>query len=411
MNDPVTADLASLDRLVARAALALRDGAPDVLEGVYRDAARQSTFDALAAIDHPLAPHVAALTIARVIGNAVEVALAEPTQLPSELPRGVTSGHVSVDGALLEVTASSSLEASRAWLEVAARASTRASDAASARAEIEEEAAKRLRAVPDGALVDRADAFLDRTADLAASIAREPAAFLSIASARSAGDGWPRKPSIQFLLEAFGSDVKAKRTIERIAERARSKHQPTIVVGASTHMRSLAAWAFDWHARMPGDRPFAERHDPQWTAAHGSALLVSSALASVPFQRRALGLGDRVARAQARALDTSRLVAARMAAARLLAPDAERGERLFGRAIDPKLRRILPRPKRDERGRFRAWLDLASLSNAARSTHDEDWFRNPRFWEEMAIRFASPPDPSELPSSDALAAMFVERLA
>src|SRR5207248_1960172 len=132
---------------------------------------------------------------------------------------------------------------------------------------------------------------------------------------------------------------------------------------------------------------------------HASSILVASALASPHFQKRALGNVERTARAQARALAVTGLFAARTDAARILAPTSERSERLFGRPLAP----IVPRAAIDARGRFRAWLALPALLHRAVSLHDDDWFRNPRFWEEMAIRFASPPEP--LPDGD-LAKLF-----
>jgi hypothetical protein len=407
-----TLDLVALDRLIGRASFALLDGSLDLLGGVYREAAKQSTFDALRSVAPALAAHVAHLTIARVAGGDFDEAMKEPS-VSTDLPRVATSERTaSLEGALLEMVAASSVETAREWLSIASKAATTPADAARKHAEIAGEAARRLSVVPDAALANEADSFLDRTSDLARSIAIEPAAMLRAASAQEAGDGWPRRATVQFVIEAFGADLKARRTIERIADRARTRKEQRLVIGASSHVRAIAGFAFDWHARMPGEGPFTKRHDPQWTGAHGSALLVASALATMPFQKRSLGTSERIARAQARTLDVSGLLTARMAAARILEADLERGERLFGRPIHAALNRVLPRPRRDASGRFRAWLDLPALLQGAQSTHDEDWFRNPRFWEEMTIRFASPSaSASAPPSAAALASIFVERLA
>ena len=409
-------DLALLDRLVGRAALALLEGDGELLETVYREAAKQSTLHDLAAVDHPLAPHVAHLTIARIADPTerdFSNAIREPSAPAQSLPRAVTSGPlVSVLGALMESVGASSLEASRAWLAVATDASTAASDAARTHREIAEEAARRLDVHADSAVASKASAFLTATSDLAhATAGSEPAAVFTLASARTAGEGWPRKASVRFVIEALGTDPKARRTIERLAERARTRQKLPALLGAASHMRVVRDFAFGLHARTPGDAPFAERHDPEWSGAHASALLIASALSIPHFHKRALGCGERTAQAQARALAVTGLIAARTDAARLLSPDVLRSERLFGRALDARLAAIVPRPRRDAHGRFRAWLAFPALLSSAITTHDEDWFRNPRFWEEMAIRFASPGAPSQEPKEGALAAMFERRLA
>jgi hypothetical protein len=402
----VITDLGAVDRLAGRAAHALLDGQGDLLETAFREVAKQTVHAALVPLSPKLAAHVAHFTVVRIAGpsmRALDAARSAPSSTVSNLPRTQTKEpRVSIADALLEALAARSLEAARAWLAVVQESSTPAIDAERHLREIATEIEKRLGLSDDRELAGAAESFLAKTNELALSIADEPAAALLLANARSAGEGWPRRPSPQFAIEAFGSDIKAKRTIERLASRSRRTFGDPI--GAASHLRAMRAMIFDWHARSPGDAAFSARHEPEWTEAHASSLLVASALASPAFHKRALGCVARTARAQARALAATGLVAARTDAARILAATEERSERLFGRPIAP----IVPRPRMDARGRFRAWLALPALLDRANALHDEDWFRNPRFWEEMEIRFASPPEPiagGDLPK------LFEERLA
>jgi len=147
------------------------------------------------------------------------------------------------------------------------------------------------------------------------------------------------------------------------------------------------------------------------TGAHRVGLLFGAALMEPAFHRRILACSARIARAQARAIALSAFLRARFDAARVAKIDpGERAELLFGKPPRADLARVLPRPLRDAGGRFGAWLALPFDRDGALDRHDEDWFRNPRFWEEITIRMSSANEDVES-DARALSRWFEARIA
>lgn len=409
-------DLASLDRAVqaAHAALAAseRDGtAPGDVLAAYRPVSGKAAYDALCAFPEgreralavALARHVSFLTIARVAGPARrELVLVRRDQglvPPDGLPRVRTTGNLaSLDDALREALAASSVEASDAWLDVGARAAPRVIAAERRCLEVENEVRARLGvpAEPD-ATAGSANAFLESTAELTRAMVREGAgsvsagAMLQIAVARAAGHGWPRVANLDAIVGTFGPGAAS---MGRLAERV--VLSPVELLGASSWARAYARVGFALHARARSVVPFALRLGPEHLAAHRTGLLVASALASRVFHSRALDCGDRVARAQARAIALVALLAARTDASRVSTFEpARRAELLIVGTAPNDVAAVLLRRRADASARWSAWLALPSDLAAAVERYDEDYFRNPRFWLEVAVRAASTEEPIE----------------
>lgn len=428
-------DLAALDRAVeaAHAALAAaeRDAvAPGDVLAPYRPRFGKTTYDALSAYPEgrerslavALARHVAFLTIARVVGPAThELDLArrhEQLVPPDGLPRVLTAGNmVSLDGALREALAARSVEVSDAWLGVGARAAPAVIAAGRRCREMEIEAGARLGVAAErDATGASADAFLECTADLVRAMVRgatgrvSAGAMFEVAVARAAGEGFSRVASLDAIVGTFGPGVATMGPLVR-----RVVLPPVELLGASSWVRSYARVGFELHARARSVVPFALRLGPEHLAAHRTARLVASALASRTFYTRALGCGDRIARAQARAMALVALLAARADAARVSTFEPARlGELLFPGTAARDLAAVLLRRRRDASARWRAWLALTSDLRAAVERHDEDYFRNPRFWSEVAVRVASTEEPlggDEAARGAALAAELERRVA
>jgi len=257
-----------------------------------------------------------------------------------------------------------------------------------------DEAAKRLDfAAFDPALEAAATDFLRATGDLSREAVGK-SDLLAVALARHAGEGWPRTPSLHFALASLPGARK-------LADRARPRGVSLSAFGAASHARVFASLGFDLAMRTPADAPFSLRQDPELSAAHQIALLMAAVTIEPAFHARVLRCGARVAAAQSRALAAAALIAARADAARILRAE-EATEIFWGRPF-------FLRPRLDAAGRFRAWLALPALLAEVVSRHDEDWFRNPRFWDELAIRIATPAEP--LKNRPSLAAAFEARLA
>jgi hypothetical protein len=361
-----------------------------------------------------LARHVAFLTITRVTGSvAHEVWLARRearVAAPDGLPRlaGVgtaektaakpTGVRVSLDDAVREALFARDAAARDIWFDTARKATAPVLAVERRRREVEIEARARLGAPEeDRATAASATAFLERTRELTHAMVREAAktaptagVVLEVALARGAGEGWPRAPSLGAISELFGP--AARPAVSAVLTRAggNSPFLRSTLLGASSWARALAHVGFAAHAGARSTVPFALRLGPEHFAAHRTARLVASSLASPAFHVRALGCGERVARGQARSLALVALLAARSDAARVSTLEPREKEELLFFASKPgDLAAVVPHPEPDAPARWRAWLALAGDLARVIERHDEDYFRNPRFWSEIAVRAGS----------------------
>jgi hypothetical protein len=453
MADTPVSDLPSLDRDVARGAAALgkwraamaRDPkaheGEDPLEPVRRVAGK-STWDALgelspSAADAPLRDAlrewVAALLQAR-IGRDDEarwsvVAGEDGARFAGE-PPGPTSWRKAWRGV---VTARTSGHA-QLWLDAAAAVGPRLADVARERAAKRVEIATRLgfgnpweAIVPGkrGELRSAAARLLSSTDDLSRAVWQPvvrtdggPSAVLHAAVAREARHGWPARLGVRWLHDTFGPAMSGLRPVI-----------PTLpeALGASSFMRALGVLGYAVRlAAIPRAAPFALAHEPGARTSHRLAFVFASLAADPEWQVRSLGVGRDTANAQARVLARTMLLDARLHATRLLLGDdadlaprdrfEELTGRLFGRALDPRLRGAWPAARDDEPARFAALVEAPPMREDLRDRFDADWWRNPRAWAHLRAVSALPVRaPIEAPaldvSVDALARAFEAVLA
>ena len=64
--------------------------------------------------------------------------------------------------------------------------------------------------------------------------------------------------------------------------------------------------------------------------------------------------------------------------------------RLFGSALDARLRGAWPAARDDEPARWLGLLGAPALVRSLREDHDVDWFRNPRAWTHLRALGAGP---------------------
>jgi hypothetical protein len=445
MGDARAQDLLSLDRDVAlgRAALAqwrvdlARDpdahADEDPLEAVRRVAGK-STLDALAALapsaaDVPLRDAlrrwVGALLQARVAGPddvAIARAASRPTgRLDVKRPR-----RVSWREAWRGMAGASSPAELSLWLDAAAEAAPTLAELARARASRRVEVARRLGVehpwtlvvpIDVGVLRDVARRLLDATDDLARAVgqpaSREAtgmAAAIHSAVARDAGEGWPAQLTARWLGDVFGAGPRGLRIDLAPLPAA---------LGAASFTRALMAFGFAVRSAAPASSvPFALAHEPAFVGAHRLGFVFGALGADAEWQRRALGVGRRVAFAQSRVLARSALLDARLHAARLLLGDDaavaprdsfdEIGARLFEGGIPARLRGAWPAAREDEPARLIALIESLRFAEALRDRFDSDWYRNPRAWAHLRALGTTP---AHEPIDAAALAGQVDRLA
>lgn len=246
--------------------------------------------------------------------------------------------------------------------------------------------------VPCPEISDVARQFLDLTRDAfsnevgAGSLAR----LIGIALAEDAREGWPARVSERSLNAMFegtrlfdGLDLDPGQLPQTLA--------PASFLRALTRLG--AAWV---DSTAPLRQPFAIRHDAYGLRRYMIGALFASLPLSESFLRRRLGLGRDSARAEARAIAKSLLIALRLAALRVLL----RGPALLGKAafleafeaesartlgvpLLPHVAGVLVRIEVDDAQRFAGALLAADRHERLISEHDEDWFRNPRAIEQL----------------------------
>jgi len=445
-------DLAALDRDVARAVEQVErwredlGGNPenrrthDPFEGVRRASAK-STRDALgdfgpSTADIPwrdaLMQWVATLLQTR-LGLADDLERAREIAVARGRFNGVPARLVSWREAWRGIVAARTTGEAGRWLDAACEAGSGLAALGRKSATRRLEVARRMGfahpweiGVPlsHGVLRSAAMRLLDVTEDLSIAVRREMgpdatdvAAVLHHATARDAGDGWPARLSPRWLEEMFGA--LASGLPIRLGPLAPA-------LGASSFARAL--YAFGFAVRMgatPSTLAFALARDPASVAAHRQGFVFASLPSDVAFQRQELGLGRRVAAAQARLLARTALLDVRIQASRILLGDDsafaptdlhdEIGVRLFGVRLDRRLRGAWPLARDDEPGRLVALLQAPSFREALRNRFDVDWFRNPAAWAHLRAQGAAPArepiDGSTLaPSAESLGRAFEEAL-
>jgi hypothetical protein len=218
------------------------------------------------------------------------------------------------------------------------------------------------------------------------------AAVLHAAVAQDAGEGWPAHLTARWLEDVFGGAFRGLRI-----------QLPPLpaAVGATSFSRALYALGVAVRiAAAPSSTPFVLACEPAFVGTHRLGFVFGALSANAQWQRRALGVGRRVAHAQSRVLARSALLDARLHAARvLLGDDAaqaprdrfdELGTRLFGRGLDPRLCGAWPAARDDEPARFVALLDSRAFAHDLRDCFDSDWYRNPRAWAHLQALGSAP---------------------
>ena len=456
MASPPLQDFFALDREVARAAQSLAKYraklyadpaavADDDPFAPYRHVASRATWRALteltpSAVDRALHAGllrwIEALVDARV-GLPEEGALAEARLAPEGRFDGDPPERVSFARAMRELATAPRAAEARLWLAAAADAGEGVASARRARASKRVEVASRMgRAHPweamvpfaPGALRDSAQAFLDATEDIARATWKEAdaegddaAARIVVAGARDAGDGWPARLTTSFFLDVFGEGARRRPVAAR-------RWPPP--ASAASFARALAEFGFAARvAAAPASLPFVLAREPAFVSAYRVAFVFGALAADPAFYLGGLRTSGRSALAQARALTRTALLDARMNAARLLLGDDrafarrdrfdEIGTRVFGSALDPRLRGAFPAARDDEPARWVGLLEARALRDGLRAHFDEDWFRNPRAWshlEGLGTRVedgeqAPPPQDHLENSAKALGDAFEEALA
>jgi hypothetical protein len=266
-----------------------------------------------------------------------------------------------------------------------------------------------------------AEAFLDRTDDLAEAIgsplpaAAPPLGILRATIGRDAGDGWPARLNAAWLEDRF----RPAGWLEGRRPRRLALMPPLGAASFARVLGNLGAALFE-AGRAPA-LPFASHEHPRGLRRHRRRALFASLAASEAFGRRALGLGRDRAREQARRVARAFLLSLRIDAARPLWLEAiasgegvarelfaALGERVFLRAPPSSWLATLPSLRTGDApwiiGCFVGGHDARVLVER----FDEDWFDNPRAAEALRAEDAGPDGG---PSDEVALEIAIERLA
>lgn len=435
------ADLAMLDRDVARASTLVSRATPrlETEEGrradspleVVRHVAIASTFRALA--DKPRPPHEvlhqSALLrwIHELLQSRIDwdLAVAEASRRHAIDPttrRVVRDGEPKADGGDAPIAtfdaATKALHGAtnaRAIASSLSRIADLADPVVATRRERRArrfEAARRLDlahpwslalapSTPPSALFQLASSLLDRTDAIAKELRNEDerktgvrpsvAGTIDGAFARDAREGWPARLGARWCSEVFRA----------LVDRPFSPSTASIVpTGAASFLR--AAWGWGEARRFAGTArslPFALARDPYAddAARFGAALALT--VADPVFQRRALGLTQRIAQAQARTLERALLFSLRLAAWRVVLAEGpaideaafgDQSFRVFGAPLDGSLAYVVPSLRVADVGRLLGAVRAFGFVRELVDRFDEDWFANPRAGAHLASIFAGP---------------------
>jgi hypothetical protein len=421
---PHVQDLFALDRDVARAARSLaqwraavergEDAADDDPFQGTRHVAGKSTWTALGelpagAADEPLRAAIRRWVLALVqarIGLVDELTRAREAREPRGHFEGARPGRVSWRDAWRNAVTAGTPGVVRLWLSAAADAAPPLASLQRLSAGRRAEVARRMglghpweQRVPVAPRVILASAsrFLERTDDLARAVRREtigegpaPEAALHAAIARDAGDGWPARLTPRWLEETFRSGLQGL-----------SLELPPLphAAGASSFARAMTSFGQAYRrACAPRAMPFSLAFEAWFLGTYRFGYAFGALAGNPEFHQRALGLGSRRAAAQARVLGRTALFEARLGAARLIL-DAEETPRdafedvtirLFGGALDGRLRGAWPGSRDAEPARWLGLLGAPALVRTLREAYDTDWFRNPRAWTHLRALGAGP---------------------
>jgi hypothetical protein len=190
-------------------------------------------------------------------------------------------------------------------------------------------------------------------------------------------------------------------------------------------MRALARVGAGFvDACAPRDQPFSVAHDPYGLERRRMGALLATLPMNRCFLERRLGASRELAQSGARAAARTLLIESRLAALRvLLGQAALSGQKAladcFGELVFRSLAIELPgsvagafvRLHSDDAQRFAGLLLGFQHAEALTTSHDVDWFRNPRAIDQLRSEAAMPPsfevDPQRL---DAAAAITVASL-
>ncbi len=455
MTTAAIADLASLDRDVARAFAAWSrwrvrlDADPEACADedpieAYRHVAGQSTWRDLGELavmthDAPLRDAlrrwVQALLHAR-LGRDLDVAWARAAIDPRGHFHGDPPRLVGFRDSWRGIVQTDAPGEAARWLDALVECAPPLAAIARERSARRVEIAERLgldhpssdaTPVPLDALRTAARLLLARTDDIATHVLREGTVdatsprstdVIRLAVARDAGDGWPTHLTARWLDELFGAGAKG---LDIALPRLPA------AIGASSFARALGAFGFALRVAAGAKSPrFALAREPAFVAAHRFAFVFASLATSADFHRVALGASRRVALGQARSLARTALLDARVHAARFLLGDEsafaprdlfeELGTRIFGVALPAALRGAWPAPRDDEPARLLALVTALPLARDLVDRFDSDWFANPRALPHLRALGAVPAreETRELDAdaaATALARAFEEALA
>ncbi len=277
-----------------------------------------------------------------------------------------------------------------------------------------------LPAVDAEALVGSAVRFLRTTEPLAKTLVRRAHRARTGRDGLAAVDAW----RIAAARETRGADWPARLGREWVAARFSAVSRGGKAEVAFTPPRPSGASSFLLAARLYGEElhrseslrfaPFPMAHDPYFVDAHRTGEIFAIALSSDAFLVRELGASRNAVPDLRRDLTACRLFEARTRATAFLVACEGIDDRVreTDAAIGGPFALIdyfAPRPHDDEPARWLATLDAVPHAEAFVSSHDEDWYRNPRASRALESRFALPAlattsrIPGEVPEPEALA--------
>jgi hypothetical protein len=254
-------------------------------------------------------------------------------------------------------------------------------------------------ATADSVLVRTARAWLDRTQDMATEHRRDSAAaWLDLALARDAQLEWPGRLNWRTLCEWFAEgDLLA-------GLRLGSKRLPERMAPAS-FLRGLARLGAEWsQALAPTDQFFVVAHDPFRVRVHSHAALFAGLLLNPSFLKRHLHADSVRLRAAQRPLWRAVLLESRARAFKIvMANAAQQGwpvlqetflaevVQRFGFALPPPAAGALLLSYEDSVAPLPAMMLAVIQAETLASSHDEDWFRNPRAIDQLRSEAVLPP--------------------
>lgn len=278
-----------------------------------------------------------------------------------------------------------------------------------------EEIARRLgiACVDDLLLLDKsrdlatyAAALLDETDSLWASLHPGDASARSIAptlAARDAGTGWPAHLTVRWFGEIFPDASRSGFALPK------GERLPT-PLGATSFARALEHFGRHGAPRQKS-LAFTLSREPVSTSAYVRGLLLSSVVLTPSFQKRILSVGGTTLSAQLRLLWKAALWDVRLASARVLvhagAGDEDVPRRIFGHVPQGF---VFPLPQEDALVRLSAQWRARDLTLSCVQRFDEDWFRNPRAWPELATHREQSREFSPREQAAALARTFEKEL-